>query len=452
MIKGLKRSSHLKKAKTNVTVFEYGLLSSSAKAANKGHIEAITDDAFEYLKKCCLCDESESRFLKLKIAHGMEVLQVQNYAGVILCPDGTQIEILPKIAKVNNQENAALQAQMSLLMMLKTLKQFRHIETEVASIKKQKMPLMEIFIAQFLNAVNGLVKKGIKSDYVQEQINSPFLKGKLLPSQQLKYNFINRHNFYVEYDAYLMNRAENRLIHSALKATASYTNVNKSKKLSQELLFAFDDIPLSTNYKNDFSSVKLQRGMQHYDMSLSWVRLILEGYSPQSMLGENNAYSLLFPMEAIFENYVAKYLKQRVTSPQRLSSQVQSKSLVTYGDKSYFRLKPDLYLKEITGQDTVLDTKWKLIDQNNKSGKEKFGLSQNDFYQMLGYGYKYLNGKGMLVLIYPKTDSFEEALVNDFYYDNERKLKLRVVPFDISYNCHERIELHTLGFQDRRNI
>lgn len=443
MIKGLKR-----RQTTNITVFEYGLLSANAKALEKDNVEAITEDSFAYLKKCCLCDESESRFLKLKIAHGMEVLQVQNYAGVVLCPDGTQIEILPKIAKANNQESAATEAQKSLLMMLKSLKQFRHIETEIASIKKQKLPLMEIFIAQFLNAVNVLVKKGVRSDYVREQSNSAYLKGKLLHSQQLKHNFINRHKFYVEYDAYLMDRAENRLIHSALKSVASYTNVNKSKKLSQELLFAFDDVPLSTNYKNDFFSVKLQRGMQHYDVPLSWARLILEGYSPQSMLGENNAYSLLFPMEAVFENFVAKYLKQRVTNPQRLSSQVQSKSLVSYGDRSYFRLKPDLCLNDFAGLTTVLDTKWKLINQNKKSGKDKFGLSQGDFYQMLGYGYKYLKGQGDLVLIYPKTDNFEHTLKHDFYYDEERELKLRVVPFDVSHQCKDRVELGLLGISN----
>ena len=45
MIKGLKRHKT-----TNVTVFEYGLLSASAKAAEKDNVEAISEDAFEYLK------------------------------------------------------------------------------------------------------------------------------------------------------------------------------------------------------------------------------------------------------------------------------------------------------------------------------------------------------------------------------------------------------------------
>ncbi|WP_305417952.1 hypothetical protein [Photobacterium leiognathi] len=41
----------------------------------------------------------ERNLLKLKSVQGMEVLQVQNYAGVLFTPDGTQLEILPKIGK-----------------------------------------------------------------------------------------------------------------------------------------------------------------------------------------------------------------------------------------------------------------------------------------------------------------------------------------------------------------
>jgi 5-methylcytosine-specific restriction enzyme subunit McrC len=432
----------------NITVFEYGLLSENDKAEADSRVQVISYAAFEYLKKCCLCDDSESRFLKYKIAHGIEVLQVQQYAGVIICPDGTQIEVLPKVVKHSDDRQSDTLARMSLLMMLKSLKQFRHIETETASIKKQKMPLMEIFIAQFLNSVNRLVKKGIKSDYVREQDNNAFLKGKLLHSQQLKHNFINKHKFYVEYDAYLLDRAENRVIHSALNTVTAYTKLNKTQKLAQELLFAFDDIPLSKNYKNDFSTIKLARGMQHYEAPISWARLILEGFSPQSMLGKHNAFSLLFPMEAVFESFVAKYLKQRVKHPLKISAQVQSKSLVSYGENKYFRLKPDLYLSSDMGHKTVLDTKWKLIDQNKTTGKDKFGLSQDDFYQMLGYGYKYLDGDGDLVLIYPKTANFDQPLEHSFNYDQNNKLKLRVLPFDVSHQVDnqgiERIDLQII--------
>lgn len=429
----------------NVTVFEFDLLSASNKADNDQCVRRISEDAYDYLENCCLSDETESRFLKMKIVRGMKVLQVQNYAGVVLCPDGTQIEVLPKVAKVDEGDNAQEQARLSLLNMLKSLKQFRHIQTEMANIKRQKMPLLEVFISQFLNSVNHLIKKGIKSDYVRQQDNGAYLKGKLLHSQQLKHNFINKHKFYVEYDEYLRDRPANRVIHSALHLVAGYTKVNRSKKLAQELLFAFDEVPLSKSYKNDFSAIKLDRGMQHYDAPISWSRLILEGFSPQSMLGNNKAFSLLFPMEAVFESFVAKYLKKYVKHPFKVSSQVQSKSLVTYDSRRYFRLKPDLVITDLSSTESnskvVLDTKWKLIDKAKSKGKDKFGMSQADFYQMLGYGHKYLEGNGNLVLIYPKHSNFDEPFEHSFNYDAQNKLRLWVVPFDTKHSAKERMQL-----------
>lgn len=429
----------------SITVFEYGLLSASEKAIDSDTVTRISEAAFVYLKECCLCDKSESRFLKLKIDSGMEVLQVQNYAGVVRCPDGTQIEILPKVAKNAVTEDEAESARLSLLMMLKTLKQFHHLETEVANIQRQKMPLLEIFIAQFLRSVNQLIKKGIKSDYVREQSNNAFLKGKLLHSQQLKHNFINRHRFYVEFDVYVTDNPANRVIHSALNIVWQYTQRNQSKKLCQELLFAFNEVPFSNDFKHDFLAIKLQRGMVHYDSPLKWARLILQGFSPQAMSGTHQAYSLLFPMEAVFESFVAHYLQHYLPDNVNVLAQVNSKSLVNYGDKPYFLLKPDLQLTLENQQAIIMDTKWKLIDQTKADGKDKFGMLQADFYQMLGYGYKYLAGEGKLVLIYPKTAQFDKPLPYSFIFDENSQLQLYVVPFDISYKTKTRIDLTAIG-------
>ncbi|MBZ9610836.1 McrC family protein [Rheinheimera maricola] len=428
----------------NITVFEYGLLSASDKPAHDS-VKTISTAAFDYLKKCCLCDETESRFLKLKIALGREVLQVQNYAGVVLCPDGTQIEILPKVAKAASDATEVDSARQSLFMMLKSLKQFRHLQTEVAGIKTQKMPLLEVFIAQFLHSVNQLIKKGIRSEYVREQSNNTFLKGKLLHSQQLKHNFINQHRFFVEFDNYLTDKPANRVIHSALAIVSKYTKLNRNHKLCQELLFAFNEIPFSKDHKRDFSAITLQRGMVHYDVPLKWARLVLDGLSPQAMSGKHQAYSLLFPMEALFESFVAHYLGKNLPAATQLTAQVQGKSLVLYGDKKYFLLKPDLMLMPAGLPSIILDTKWKLLDQTKSDGKDKFGLSQADFYQMLAYGYKYLSSSGQLVLIYPKSAQFDKPLQHSFVFDEEHQLRLYVIPFDIGHRAKVRLDLTAVG-------
>ncbi|REL27747.1 restriction endonuclease [Thalassotalea euphylliae] len=432
------------RVKQQARVFEFGYLGNGddneygaqVKAANK--ITAISGRAYEYLKNLCLCDKSESRFLRLRQVEHCEVLQVKNYAGVVFTPDGTQIEVLPKIAKKSDvsltEEARAKRARDALLNMLKTLKGFRHIKTQSANLAKQKMPLLEVFIAQFLSSVNELIKRGLRSDYVQQEDNLAFLKGKLLVAKQLQHNFVNKHQFYVAYDEYVHNRPVNRLIHSALKKVAGYSRSAANQKLLQELLFAFADIPLSKNIKNDFASVRLDRGMNYYEAPLAWARLVLEGFSPLTMQGKSSGFSLLFPMEAVFESYVASVLAKQLRPTLSLKTQASAQYLVKHKGKKRFQLRPDLLIEENGTNICVLDTKWKLVDAGGEASM--YGLSQSDFYQMFAYGHKYLKGEGELILIYPSHDKFQKPISQSFNFDEQATLKLWVVPFDISADIH----------------
>ncbi|MGF1760080.1 McrC family protein [Photobacterium sagamiensis] len=437
----------MSKVKKDVTVFEFGYLGKCEKAEKSERIHQISKVAFNYLKGICLCDESESRFLRLKSIDNAEVLQVQNYTGVLFTPDGTQIEVLPKIGKHLEGEKGEIKARNTLIIMLKALKQFRHIQTHNANLTKQKMPLLEVFITQFLDSVNTLVKRGVRSDYVRREDNLPFLKGKLKIDKQLQHNAINKHKFYVEYDDFLQDRPANRLVHAALKKVTLFTRSAHNQKLLRELMFVFHDIPTSTNHKLDFSRVKLDRGMSYYEIPLDWTRLILEGFSPLTMKGQSHAFSLLFPMEAVFESYVGSILRKQLVSNYSLVEQAQSKSLVVHNSVKYFRLKPDFVIKHDGQEIALLDTKWKLINQNKANGSYKYGLSQADMYQMFAYGHKYLGGKGNMFLIYPEHDEFTQAIDHCFDFDDngeledDKKLKLWVVPFVIEINGKSRLLL-----------
>ncbi|WP_253825745.1 McrC family protein [Vibrio sp. RE86] len=372
----------------------------------------------------------------------MEVLQVQNYAGVIFTPDKTQIEVLPKIGKGFNgecNESDCVRARQTLLTMLRALKGFSHIQTSNANIDRQRMPLFEVFIGQFLQSVNTLVKRGLRSDYVCREDNLGFLKGKLNVGKQVRHNFVNKHKFYCEYDEFLLDHPVNRLIHSALRKVKNYTRSAANQKLLQELEFVFHEVPESRDYKVDFSKVKLVRGMGYYQVPLDWCLLILEGFSPQTMKGNQNAFSLLFPMERVFEDYVAKTLGEQLCTDHQLRTQVKAESLVEHNDQNWFRLKPDLVieLRQNSVAACVLDTKWKLLDSSKCNGSDKYGLSQADFYQMFAYGHKYLDGDGELFLIYPAHDGFNKSIQYSFDFDS--KLKLWVVPFEVGLDTESKV-------------
>lgn len=425
------------KAKNEIILFEYDCLVNERELGGKrvpSSIHVVTDRAYQYLKQLCLSEESERNLLQLRRRCGLEVLQVQNYAGVIFTPDRTQIEVLPKLGKSFKEDddgrlNAHEKARQSLLIMLKSLKGFAHVQTSNANIDKQKMPLLEVFISQFLQSVNDLVKRGLRSDYVRREDNLSYLKGKLNIGKQLRHNAVNKHHFYCEYDEFQLDRPANRLIHAALKKAKSLTQSANNQKLLQELEFVFHEVPESYDPKLDFAKLNLNRGMIYYQASLDWCKLILEGFSPQTMKGSNYAASLLFPMEKVFEDYVAKHLKSKLTSSHPLLNvitQAKGRFLASYDGMNKFSLRPDLLITEGKQNRMVLDTKWKLLDVSLTNAN----VSQSDVYQLFAYAKKYLPGeRGDVVLIYPSQDNFDQPLPHSF--DLGEQHKLWVVPFVI---------------------
>ncbi|CAA0096417.1 Uncharacterised protein [BD1-7 clade bacterium] len=445
------------------TTYEYGYLVVDS-ALIGSDVCRISQTSFDWLKKQCLrrlesqksqSDRAYRQLLRYGVVDGVEALQVRNYVGVISTPFGDQIEILPKIARSSGQATSQDSAEFSrtaLVNMLKHLHEFRHIETAESMVRSSNMPLLEVFIRQFLLSVNTLVKRGLRSDYSQVQENQRFLKGRLLVNQQLRHNSINKHKFFVEYDNFLPDRPVNRLLHSALVKVANVCRSESNQRLCRELRFVFAEIPVSRNVNADFDAMRLDRGMSLYEQPIGWARLILSGASPLALQGDSNAISLLFPMEAVFESYVADILRFNLADGIYLKEQVASKSLVQHRGNSMFRLKPDMVIFERGKSDAamVLDTKWKLID-TNKAGN--YGMSQSDLYQMFAYGHKYLGGEGVLMLIYPRTEEFSQVIVEPFdFTDGDSRLTLYVVPFDLSPDVkdHRRLMVKTAAFSGAR--
>ena len=80
--------------------------------------------------------------------------------------------------------------------MLRCLPEFRHFKATNADLKVQSMPLMEVFIQQFLDAVTTLVRRGFRSDYITREDNLFSLHGKLLVAKHILQNTIRRDRFF----------------------------------------------------------------------------------------------------------------------------------------------------------------------------------------------------------------------------------------------------------------
>lgn len=415
-----------------VTCFEFDALVEDAARTRLGDgLHAVPARVFAWLEAQALRQSDPAGggtrpWLRLVQRRGLRAVQLTSFVGVIQAPDGFQIEALPKVGKAIG--GGIEEARSLLIDMLRCLGGFRHIQTDSARLKATRMPLLEVFIAEFLQAVDRVVKRGLHSGYHLRQGNLFALRGKLQLAQHLRQNLCRRDRFFTEHDLFSTNRPENRLLHAALRWALSATTSQANQRFARELCFVFADVPVSNIPYHDFQRVRLDRGMTHYADALAWARLILDGASPLTGAGDHDAPSLLFPMEAVFEAYVAKHLARQLPPSFTLKTQARAFSLVRHRGQDWFRLKPDLLITEGKQNRLVLDTKWKLIDGAKSSGSEKYGLDQSDFYQLHAYGQTYLDGGGDLVLIYPRTDTLDEAL-SVFDFPKSKGLRLWVLPF-----------------------
>ena len=375
----------------------------------------IKKETFDSLEKFVLENEKTAQYLKITTKSGFgKVLQAQNYVGVIQTKDGTTIEILPKIKNATTEKSKDI-----LIKMLKTLKNSPFKNLSVANLKSSKIPLFEIFISMFLEELTILVRNGIKSDYISKEENLKFLKGKLKISEQIKYNTIHKERFFVQYEEFISNRVENRLIKTTLQFLYNKSKLNKNQQRIREFLFVFDEIEISHNIKTDFSKIKLNRQMKDYQQVLLWCKTFLFENSFSPYKGNDIAFALLFDMNLLFESFVYSYLKKS-SNFQDIKSQDRTHHLAYENGIGRFRLKPDIV---INGGKIIADTKWKILSED----KAYNGVLQDDMYQLYAYGTKYDNCE-KIYLIYP----FDELIIkNSYNYFKNKELKLDILFFDV---------------------
>ena len=365
-------------------------------------------------------------WLRLTQRHGVRAVQFTSFVGVLRAPGGFQIEVLPKVGKAIGGGQA--EARQLLIDMLCCLEHFRHVQTDQAKLLAAHMPLWDVFVTEFIGATERVVKRGLHSAYSPVEDNLFALRGKLLMSKHLRDNMFRADRFFTGFDEFTTDRPENRLLHAALTKVLQRPLAHETQKRARALTASFSHVPVSQDPVRDFQRVPKDRSMSHYATALAWARLILSNESPLTGSGRHDAPSLLFPMEAVFEAFVAKHVAKQVKPGFRLKTQVRSLGLVTHKGRDWFRMQPDLVIADGERFQVVLDTKWKLIDANEANGTDKYGLAQDDLYQMHAYGHTYLNGVGNLVLIYPKSDAFDRPLPV-FGFPHASGLKLWVLPF-----------------------
>lgn len=405
-----------------VVVREYARLTTSSLSGNTLDEARVSPTAFDWL--CELAGQFRSSGVSLLQVEGRQWLRLDNFVGVLESPCGQVIEILPKH---HEQANEPEKARELMCKMIEAAMDLPARETAEAGLQLYKAPLSEWVIRRFLDALDHLIKRGLRFDYLRIEEELRYLRGQLDVAKQLRQPPGRQHFFQIRHDVYLPDRPENRLLKAALDLVCQRTQLADNWRLAHELAGLLHELPASQQIQQDFRAWRNDRLMAHYQPIKPWCELILQQRLPLAVHGDWRGISFLFPMEKLFERYVEARLREALPTDLVLKAQAASESLCFFEGKPLFELRPDFLLGSRDDRWTcVLDAKWKLLDQDDRKGK--YSLNQGDFYQLYAYGQKYLGGKGDMVLIFPMWDKFSDA-IGPFEFDSD--LRLWAVPFDL---------------------
>ena len=407
-----------------ITISEYGFIGCDNIDTDDNKFVGVRNlkpEIFEELYNFWLEDKETQKVFTFENKY---CLKATSYVGVIQTKN-LSIEILPKIYKKDEEE---LHRHI-FIEMLKPLLNINEVQINKANLSTTKNKnIYEMFITLFVQSVDKLIHRGLKSQYIAKEDNQYFLKGKLKFNEHIKQNYIHKERFYVEFDEYLQDRVENRLLKSTLELLLKKTNDFENKRALRQQLFIFDEVCLSRNYDADFKKVNTHRGMEYYETPLRFADVFLREKSFSSLRGKENVFALLFPMEKVFENYMEfvlnnskKYLFISKVIPNGYSGDY----LVSNGVCEMINQQPD-YLLEM--QDTsiiVTDAKWKLFEMD-----EKVNISSNDVYQVFSYLHYYNqeSENKMAYIFVPRTKETKEA---ELSFIKQEDKKIRIITIDL---------------------
>ena len=311
-------------------------------------------------------------------------VQFNAHVGIIQIGKIT-IEVLPKADQSGEDKWRRL-----LIGMIKTVWGFDVKSTGSSALKLKSNSILELYFELFLTEVEYLLHRGLIKRYCKNEGNQTSLKGALQFSKHISQNLIHKERFYVKYTNYSNEHTIHEILFKTIKLLAQINSNALLKGRIGVLCLNFPEMKQIKVNATTFNQIVFDRKNKHYQTAIEIAKLLLLNYHPDVSKGRNNVLALMFDMNSLWEHFILVTLKRKFTS-HNVSSQI-TKNFWKPNSGYPSKMRPDIILKcRNTGENFVLDTKWKNLNGYNPSTE--------DLRQMYVYHRFYQAKK--VALIYP---------------------------------------------------
>ena len=316
-------------------------------------------------------------------------VKFSEFVGVVQVGSLT-IEILPKI---DRDDQGKSKWQNILIEMLRECHWMRHQTFDKAPLRIKHNSILEAYLEMFLNLCEHLLHQGLVKKYRNQESNKYALKGKLVVALNIRRNLVHQERFYTKGTIYDRNNIFNCILLKAIRLIPVISGRSSMKDRVNRLLIDFPELPdIRVNYET-FRDLVFDRKTNHYKEAIDIAAMLLLNYRPDIVGGRNHVLAILFDMNKLWEEYVFRQLRNSLPDNWEIEYQSRMK-FWELNDKSREKgVKPDVVLISESKKATIIDTKWKLPDDNIPE--------DGDLKQMFVYN-EYWGGQHA-VLLYPQS-------------------------------------------------
>lgn len=345
-----------------------------------------------------------------------DYVKASQWVGVIHAP-GLQLEILPKIDDVIDGEDDELpageqhEARRNLLFMLAVSGDISVRMRDLALLATRRAPLSETLIRLFAERLRHELVVGAERRYVQREENLRTVKGRLRIRQHISHNAAHRERFFCAFEELAIDTPLNRVLKATCRVLIDVTRTPATQEALRDGVLALEDVENTLDPAPLFPQVHITRQNERFRDLYAFCQLVWAQRSPTISVGETRTFSLLFDMNAVFEGFIAGFLRRYVLPslpgfelfPQARQHQ---RHLFDRSGVGVLRLEPDLLLRRPDGTWLVIDTKW-------KRPKGRRDAQRADLYQLFAYARRYEAVTSLLLYPHVKDAVAEDLRVVD---------------------------------------
>lgn len=363
-----------------------------------------------------------------------EETRARNYIGFIQTDDFF-LEIYPKVFRMIEPTPANTRLFMKhMFFWFDYCRKWKFPFTRVNLENNECDSLPELIINLMAAQIQSTVETYPLMLYIglEESLTVP--RGRINFDRYINNGFVtaNQHILECDHEPLVFDNQLNRIIKYVSRQLLKKTKFNDSRRKLEQILFILDDVSDEGFVSGAMlDRIKLNSFFEEYQSVINICRLVLNDETYSNHYEEQHNWSLLFPMEYIFEDFIAGFIETELSAHWIVNYQ-KSDMYLTEKPNQAFQMQHDIFLtsKKDKSIKVILDTKYKLratIDDDKKQG-----VAQSDMYQMVSYGLR--RGCTNVVLLYP---NFMETCRNPHTYvvasgfDQQHQIKITAaeIPF-----------------------